>query len=186
MRPTGRDITGFVLVAATLGLLAIRGSERHERGVPPRPPASLVVPLDMAAAPTADGRGSTRIAFVGVNLLEGGSGDVIRNQVVIVEDGLVTGVGPVGRVRVPAGARRVRATSSDFLLPATATASGSSMRIHASRSIVPGARVDLVLLPSAPASGRELASRPGGVVLDGRWIPVGHPWARPTAVSGGG
>jgi imidazolonepropionase-like amidohydrolase len=74
------------------------------------------------AAPTGDDGGVT--CFVGVDVVRVAEGDVLSDQVVVVRDGRIEALGPVGETQVPEGARVVDGEGA-FLAPGLA-----DMHVH--------------------------------------------------------
>src|SRR4051794_21367008 len=70
------------------------------------------VPLVAKAAPEA----SPPTAFVGVTVVPADRERVIADQTVVVQGGRITALGPVAKVKVPAGALRVDGKGK-FLMP---------------------------------------------------------------------
>ncbi|MEM7281388.1 MAG: amidohydrolase, partial [Pseudomonadota bacterium] len=58
-------------------------------------------------------------AFVGVNVIPMDEAKVLKQHTVLVEDGVITGVGPVGSVPLPAGVRRIEGEDR-YLMPGLA------------------------------------------------------------------
>jgi hypothetical protein len=59
------------------------------------------------------------IAFVGANVVSMRSPEISRNQTVVVDGGIIAAMGPVDRIRVPAGAIRIDARGK-YLMPGLA------------------------------------------------------------------
>ena len=185
------DVYGLILVAVTVGLLALHGSERHDphRSASAAPLADTV-PLEGILQAGAGTAGT--VVFYGVNVVEDGRDEPHADQVVVVVDGRVTAVGPVGSVEAPRGATVIHGKGSDFLVPATRLLSGKAAGVDPTRRLVPGAETDMALLSTDPRrTTRGVAAE--GLLLDGVWFvvpPVRHPsGARPAeatpAASGG-
>ena len=110
MKLTPKDTVGLLLVAGTLGALYVHVSPD---GHASRHPSSV-----------ADGGGSattavesSAVAFVNVNVLPMDRDRVLRNQVVIVEDGFVQSIGPAGQMKRPPGALIIPGDGSRYLVP---------------------------------------------------------------------
>jgi imidazolonepropionase-like amidohydrolase len=109
MRLTTKDAVGFVLVASTLAaLLARRDADHGETDLPSVADAGSAT-TSAATVPT--------FAFVDFNVVPMVGQDVLRHQVVIVRDGFVSRIGPVGVIETPAAARVVRGDGSGYLVP---------------------------------------------------------------------
>lgn len=152
MRANAKDTMGFVLVVATFATLAIHNSSEHQIGH-----ATFEA-----------------LVLVDVNVLPGPGQDPDEHQVVLVQSGVVTRVGPMGVVDAPADAEVYQA-SGMYLLP------GSLERLqelyearsepHAEgQPLQPGARADFVLLDADPRVDRDTMRRPRAALSDGRWI----------------
>lgn len=104
-----KDVVGFVLVAGTLTTLLIHGADRNQ---------------EVVTAGVADAGGSVTsadwqapVAFVGVDVLTMTDEGFVRNQVVVVEDGAVRQMGPVGTIEPPALARTIEVQPGSVLMP---------------------------------------------------------------------
>ena len=85
-------------------------------------PSNLAVPLPVVAHEAAWTRARAALpsalvtAFVDVNVIPLDTERVRRNQTVLVEDGLITAMGPAHQVKVPAGAVRIDGRGK-YLMP---------------------------------------------------------------------
>lgn len=185
MALTPKDVTGLVLVAATVMLLVVHGTDRHEPGGESFDAAGDTVPI--GSLTRAVRPGASEVVFVDVNLVVHPEGATRRHQVVVVDAGVVTEVGPVGTVAPSSEALVVEGLGSDFLLPAVALPSDGTATLEPSRRLVPGVRSDLVLLPGDPRVERGPLA-PEGLLMRGSWF-AGHarvPDAtRPSSAVGG-
>jgi imidazolonepropionase-like amidohydrolase len=68
---------------------------------------SLIIALAAAASPRSVGQASNLTVFEGARVITGDGSAPIDNAVIVVQDGRIVQVGPVGRVQAPAGAARV-------------------------------------------------------------------------------
>lgn len=109
MRLETRDLVGFVLVAGTVGVLALHGNAGHQE-------AHLPFEADAGGA-TTSAIAATTVAFVDVHVLPMDDDRVLHGQTVLVEDGVVSRVGPVGSFEVPDDATTVEGRGSRFLVP---------------------------------------------------------------------
>jgi imidazolonepropionase-like amidohydrolase len=109
MRLEAKDLAGIVLVAGTIGVLAIHGNEGHQD-------SHLPFEANAGGASTS-ARAVGTIAFVDVNVLPLTDDRVLRRQVVLVEDGRVTRIGPIGLLEVPEDAITIEGQGQRYLLP---------------------------------------------------------------------
>lgn len=98
------------MVLVTAALLGVHMS----RTAAPAPRGDLTV--DAGGTVTGPVRGTT-LAFVDVNVVPMDSDRVLPRQVVIVEDGRIVEIGPVGTLTPPPGAFRVEGDGSQYLAP---------------------------------------------------------------------
>lgn len=169
MALTPKDVTGLVLVAATVTLLVVHGTGRHEPGGESFDAAGDTVPIGSLTR-VAVRPGASEVVFVDVNLIVHPEGATRRHQVVVVDAGTVTEVGPVGTVAPSDEALVVEGGGSDFLLPAVALPSDGTATLEPSRRVAPGVRSDLVLLPGDPRVERGSLARPEGLLMSGTWF----------------
>jgi imidazolonepropionase-like amidohydrolase len=109
MKLSRKDAAGFVLVAATLTTLSIHGGERHQE--------SHVPPVAQAGGAATMPTGSRLTAFVDVSVLPMNQAGPAHHQVVLIRDGFIDEIGPVGAVDVPADATIVQGGGSQYLVP---------------------------------------------------------------------
>ena len=109
MRVRTRDTAGFVLVVGTFVALVVHGTADHQD-------THLPVVADAGGAATSPATAPT-LAFVDFNVVQMDGQDVLRRQVVIVRDGFVSRIGPVGVVDVPTAATVVQGDGSAYLVP---------------------------------------------------------------------
>ena len=185
MELTRNDVSGLILVAVTVGLLVVHGSERHDA------PRSSGVPADtvpLQGIVRADAGAAGPVVFHGVSVVYAEGEEPRAHQTVVVVDGRVTAVGPVGSVETPAGAVVVRGAGSDVLVPATRLAAGNAAGIGPVGPLVRGAEMDLALLPGPPRPGTTELAGPEGLLLDGIWFPLpavaASPAPAPTTAGG--
>lgn len=169
MSLTPKDVTGLVLVAATVMLLVVHGTGRHEPGGESLDATGDTVPIGSLTR-VAVRPGASEIVFVDVNLIIHPEGAPRRHQVVVVDAGTVTEVGPVGTVTPSAEALVVEGAGSDFLLSAVTLPSDGTATLEPSRRLVPGVRSDLVLLPGDPRIARGALGHPQGLLMRGAWF----------------
>lgn len=183
---TTKDVTGLVLVAGTVALLVVHGTDRHEPAGESHGTAADTVPIGSLTRAAAR-PGASTVIFVDVNLITDSDGAARRHQVVVVDDGTVTHVGPVGTVIPSPQALLVEGAGSDFLLPAVALPSLEMAALYPARRVVPGIRSDLVLLPGDPRVERGRPHRPEGLLWRGAWFSgdAHEPTAGPSAAVGG-
>ncbi|MDH3269960.1 MAG: hypothetical protein OEN56_01430 [Gemmatimonadota bacterium] len=172
MRPTNKDLVGFVLAASTLGLLVLHGGDRH--------PALTVTAL-------GGSQNSDRVvAFIDVNLLGSVDASLVQHQVVLVRSGVVSAVGAVGDVSPPRGALVIGGNGSDFLVGADVDPEGRVQGLDASHAIERGARADFLLLPADPRADAGAVRRAEGTMVAGAWYPTGVGPQTDRARAGGG
>lgn len=166
---TTKDVTGLVLVAGAVVLLVVHGPDRHEPARESFDAARDTVSIGSLtrAAPRED---ASEVVFVDVNLIPHPEGEARRNQVVVVDEGTVTEVGPVGTVSPSPEALVILGAGSDFLLPAVTLPSGAAATLHPSRRVVPGVRSDFVLLSGDPRVERGALDHPEGLLMRGAWF----------------
>lgn len=109
MRIKARDTVGLVLVACTFTAVYL-----HERGEHKETHLSVLVD---AGGATTSAETVPTFAFVNFNVVPMDGQDILKNHVVVVRNGFVTTVGPVGVVEAPAGATLVEGDGSRFLVP---------------------------------------------------------------------
>ena len=88
------------LTAVTLGAVAVGGSTLAASRVPVAP--------DFSALPVAAQSPSSAVALTHVNVVPMGSGRVLRDQTVLVEQGRIRRLRSADEVQVPAGVTTVR------------------------------------------------------------------------------
>src|SRR5688572_14582317 len=88
--------------------------------------AFLFLILSFAASGIADSRTAApeTVAFVNVNVIPMDRERVLRNQTVIVRDGVIAEIGEAKRIKVPTGAQQIDG-SGKFLIPGL-----SDMHVH--------------------------------------------------------
>jgi len=110
MKLSAKDTIGLVLVAGTLGTLAVHiGPRGHEA----RHPTSVADAGSSVTIATP----ATTLAFVDVNVLPMDGETVLRRQVVIVEGGFIRRIGPVGELEPPVGAQVINGDGVRYLVP---------------------------------------------------------------------
>lgn len=166
---TTKDVTGLVLVAGTVVLLVVHGTDRHEPAGRSLDAARDTVSIGSLTRAPSNGEAS-EVVFVDVNLITHPEGEARRNQVVVVDEGTVTEVGPVGTVSPSPEALVVLGAGSDFLLPAVTLPSGAAATLDPSQRVVPGVRSDLVLLSGDPRVERGALDHPEGLLRRGAWF----------------
>lgn len=108
---SAKDVVGGVLVLATTALLGVHMSRT---GLPS--PQGDDFTVDAGGTVTGPVRGAT-IAFVDVNVVPMDSDRVLPRQIVIIEDGRIVDIGPVGTLMPPPEAIRIEGDGSQFLAP---------------------------------------------------------------------
>lgn len=109
MRFEAKDVAGFALVAGTVGVLAIHGNQGHQ---------DTHIPFEAnAGGASTTARAASPVAFVDVNVLPLTDDGVLRRHVVLVEDGRVSRIGPIGEVDIPADAITIDGRGQRFLVP---------------------------------------------------------------------
>lgn len=109
MRLEAKDLVGFVLVAGTVGVLAIHGNEGHQ---------DTHLPFEAnAGGATTSANATGLVAFVDVHVLPMRDDRVLRRQVVLVEDGVVSAIGPIGVLDVPDDAITIDGRGERYLVP---------------------------------------------------------------------
>lgn len=110
MKLTVKDKVGIFMVVSTSAALLAHGIDSGHR--------------DSHRTPIADAGGAVTsavevatIAFYDVNVVPMDREGVMRSQVVLVQDGFVTRIGPVGVVEVPAGSLRIEGGGTRYLAP---------------------------------------------------------------------
>jgi len=102
-------------------------------------------------------------AFVNVAVVPMDSERVLEGQTVVVRRDRITAIGPVGKVRIPAGARRVDGRGK-FLIPGLA-----DMHVHADRGDSAVTERELFLyIANGVTTTREMGFAPKGVLLSWR------------------
>lgn len=109
MRIDAKDTIGFVLLAGAFATLALHSGDEHQDKHLP-----LVANAGGSATSAAS---SAATVFVNFDVVPMTGAGVQRNQVVIVRDGFITRIGPVGVIAVPEDARVVDGEGSHFLVP---------------------------------------------------------------------
>src|SRR5687767_1465836 len=77
---------------------------------------TAVVLASPQQSPTPAASSSSPIVFSGAALIDGTGAPVVPNSVIVVRDGKIEGVGRVGSVRPPTGARTIDVTGK-FVMP---------------------------------------------------------------------
>lgn len=126
-RPARKDVVGMCFVAGTLATLFVHGSERHQE-------SHTAFEADAGGSVTTDVVAHTT-AFVGVRVLPMTGAGIAADQTVLIENGVVSEVGPAASVEVPREAR-VIAGDGRLLMPGLTDA-----HVH-----VPDAREDVLAL----------------------------------------
>ena len=103
------------LTAVTLGAVAVGGSTLAASRVPVAP--------DFSALPVAAQSPPSAVALTHVNVVPMGSGRVLRDQTVLVEQGRIRRLGSADEVQVPAGVTTVDG-SGKYLMPGLAEMHG--------------------------------------------------------------
>ncbi|MDX1494272.1 MAG: hypothetical protein R3253_09445, partial [Longimicrobiales bacterium] len=149
MSISSKDTIGLALAAGTVVLLLVHGGDRHD-------PATQL--------PALAGSPADVVAFVDVHLVDG-VGDPDPEQVVVVRNGVVTDIGPMGTVELPADALVVDCGGLGYLVAAkeSHTFDGSW------QPVVRGATYDLVLLSADPQRGFSGPEAVRGRLVDGLW-----------------
>ena len=80
---------------------------------------SVIFALLLLSGAVASGRGGGTVAFVDVNVIPMDSERVLEGQTVIVEDGLITKVGPKAEVKIPEEAEIIQG-NGNYLMPGLA------------------------------------------------------------------
>jgi imidazolonepropionase-like amidohydrolase len=84
----------------------------------------LILLLAISAAPQTNTPLARTVAFVNVNVIPMDKERVLRNQTVIVQDGLIVNIGDARRIRIPAGVQKIDGAGK-FLIPGLA-----DMHVH--------------------------------------------------------
>lgn len=109
MRLSTRDTTGIVLVAGTLTTLLFHSGERHQQ--------THLSPVAEAGGASTSAEAQRTVAFVDVAVRPMTGEPVRRHQVVVVSDGFIERIGPIGVIEPPEDAQVIEGTGSEFLVP---------------------------------------------------------------------
>jgi imidazolonepropionase-like amidohydrolase len=109
MRFEPKDFTGSAIIAATLIALFAHGTDRHQQ-------THLPHIADAGGSATTANAVET-IAFVGFDVLPMTGEGMLRGQIVIVRDGVISRIGRVGVLEVPPDARTIEGDGRGVILP---------------------------------------------------------------------
>jgi imidazolonepropionase-like amidohydrolase len=109
MRLATKDSAGIIMVVGTVAALLLHGNDVHlDTHLPPV--------VDAGGATTSPATAPT-FAFVDFNVVPMDGQGTLRHQIVLVRDGFVSQIGPVGVIAVPAAATVVDGDGSRYLVP---------------------------------------------------------------------
>ncbi len=157
MKLTPKDTVGLLLIVGTLGTLYVHvGPDGHA-----------------SKHPSLADDGGNAVAFWNVNVLPGDrDGGVLRNQVVIVEGGLVQSIRPVEEVELPDDALVIRGDGTKYLAATSNVDRFVREFVNEDASFgtsTRDARAHLILLDGDPLGDRSRLRQPLRALFRGQW-----------------
>jgi len=154
------DLIGFGVVATTLVVAFAHRSSSHRE--------AHTEPVPVASAEGGSNASRRTVALVDVHVAGPADEEARGGQVVLVENGIVTWVGPVEDADVPADAPIVDGKGTDWVV-----APDPDRRPSDFLTITPGIVADLVVVRSNPRSDPNALLSPRGTLSKGAWTPTG-------------